>query len=543
MRKSKKWKIFIISHERILHEMYCNDRDFSSDHYAVINVGQEPIYSAEKLQVYQQKDWATYKSLGKYWTESEGIYNLWRSGAWKNLEYIGFLHYDLELCLRDKKSKFHRYNITDRIEKYISKRVRGHISFETHGTLEDYQQKIMADERYPDQLSGEGRNCYELIIEDYNCFFQTNYTIKDFLEKKQINLCSCFLIDVYHFDEMMKWWESIVESGELLKYDPSHRYRLQGGLAERYFGVYMAFQYDDLLDLSLIHHYNDWVKQRRKPVCIVSRSDEEMIGTASFFNTSLGQIWYWKNQGYRVAIHSPQHIEWSEWFDWKDESVNKDGDYSETIHETEPGSFRPDDSMEILTNDELVRFWHQLYLRYCPISKSIELEAEQRMRALFTETDRVLGVLCRGTDYIHLKPIEHPRQPLPEELFPIIDEKLEYKGYSDIFLMSEDGEVVQKFKDYYGTKVKHISQQYVAIQSNEHLNEAYVRERIDIVQRNKEYLIGLVMLAKCKGLVAGRTSGSVMARIISNGYQDYYFWNRGRYGDELERQGLGTANE
>ena len=145
--------------------------------------------------------------------------------------------------------------------------------------------------------------------------------------------------------------------------------------------------------------------------------------------------------------------------------------------------------------------------------------------------EETIGVLCRGTDYKFLRPKEHPRQPEPEDLFSIIDEWLNSRGYKYIYLMTEDENVRVKFIERYSDILYYSDHNCVNVEKNEFLSDAYKRNKIDIVQKNREYLIDLIALSMCGGLVAGRTSGSVMARVISDGYKDYYFWNDGRYGD------------
>ena len=256
------WKIYIVGHQKLYDNMYSGDKLFSGEHYEILNVGEKgQIDNPLGLRQIDQKTLPTFVSLGKWWTESEGIYNLWLDGRWRELDYIGFIHYDLELRLDPRvKGIIRRSNITERVQKYLDMHSKAHISFETHNFSGDYNQKIMADVDRPNDQTGDGMNCYDYILNDYNQFFGTNKTISELSNRGQINLCSCFLIDVEHFDEMMKWWNSVINSHRLEQFDTNHEYRIHGGLAERYFGVYLALNYDELCDLSLIHHYNDGIK-------------------------------------------------------------------------------------------------------------------------------------------------------------------------------------------------------------------------------------------------------------------------------------------
>lgn len=252
-----KWKIYIVGHKKIHEHLMKGDKQFNNENYTFLNVGQmDQLENGEKYICVNQRDLPNYVSLGKYWAESEGIYNIWRSQIYKELDYIGFLHYDIEFCRTRKFCPGGRTNITKRIEKYIRGRQRAHISFASFTTKGDYAQKIMMDPSRPNEVTGDGINCYDQIIADYNQYFKAAYTLEDFFARKYINLCSCFLMDVVAFDKMMGFFDWLVTSHKLDGYNTDRSNRFQGGMAERYFGVFLLFEYDKSLDLSLIHQYD-----------------------------------------------------------------------------------------------------------------------------------------------------------------------------------------------------------------------------------------------------------------------------------------------
>ena len=258
----KKWKIFIVAHKQFIPGMCHCDPMFNPANYCILNVGnEENIEQSEDLEVINQFELPHAVLLGKWWAESEGIYNIWLSKKYSHLDYIGFIHYDKELRLIKKKLFQNKNtNITSRIEKYIGGRQAAHISFETHNMRGDYGQRIMADISRPNELTGDGMNCYDYILKDYNTYFDTQYTIEDLFLCKHINLCSCFLIDYPAFDKMMHFFQWVIEEKRLEPFDTNHIHRFQGGMAERYFGLFLAFEYKKNKDLSIIHHYNEGIK-------------------------------------------------------------------------------------------------------------------------------------------------------------------------------------------------------------------------------------------------------------------------------------------
>ncbi|WP_026653822.1 hypothetical protein [Butyrivibrio proteoclasticus] len=258
----KTWMIYIVSHKDLMDEMYSKDSLFSKENYTAFNVGAiEKLGYTCGLDEINQKKFSTFKSLGPWWAESEAIYNLWISGEWGKYDYVGFIHYDIELKL-SKKVCFNRYNISERIQKAISDKDRLHISFESYRFNEMYRQKIMADTSRPNEIVGDGFGCYEYILRDYNEYYKTNYSIKD-LRNKSINLCSCFFVDGESFNKMMLFWDWIVNSKKLEAFDTNHKNRFQGGLAERYFGVWLMLEKLENVDFSLVHHYNTTLSKGR----------------------------------------------------------------------------------------------------------------------------------------------------------------------------------------------------------------------------------------------------------------------------------------
>jgi hypothetical protein len=261
--KENKWKIFIVGHNSIHPEMYARDKGFNFDNYEVINVSTNKIAAPIGFNVIKQDELNDFVPLGKWWAESEAIYNVWTNKLHDDLDYVGFIHYDKELKSKEKLFGLFTKNtcqITKKIKNYIKNQFKAHISFETHLSDNDYAQKILLDENKPNTLTGEGKNCYDAILDDYNNYFKTNYSLKDLFNKKFINLCSCFLIDTQTFEKMMQFMNYLVQSNRFDGFDTEYKYRIQGGMMERYFGVFLAFEYDSFLNLDIPHHYNKGLK-------------------------------------------------------------------------------------------------------------------------------------------------------------------------------------------------------------------------------------------------------------------------------------------
>lgn len=251
------WKIFVVAHDRIVPEYLECDPDWHPELYPILNVRDKPFPLPPNYQIVNQMDLPHFTSLGPHWAESEAIYNVYRAGLHREMSHIGFLQYDKELRLRPpilrQEDITTQTHITRRVREAV-RQDRVHVSFETHGVKQDYRQRIMADEERPEVLQGYGRNSYDYILADYNRYFGTQYRRRDLFRRKSINLCSSFLIDTPTFEQMMGFFDWIIGSGRLENFDTLRRHRLQGGLAERYFGVFLLFAYPAMVDVSIVHH-------------------------------------------------------------------------------------------------------------------------------------------------------------------------------------------------------------------------------------------------------------------------------------------------
>jgi hypothetical protein len=189
---------------------------------------------------------------------------------------------------------------------------------------------------------------------------------------------------------------------------------------------------------------------------------------------------------------------------------------------------RPCDSMEFLTNDVVVEYWRGFIKKYIRFSCA----TEKYLNAAYSSkigNNRALGVLCRGTDYVSLKPYEHPIQPEVSEMISKTKKIFELYKYDKIYLASEDLEICRKFKVAFGDNLIVSLGEKIDNSKDNYLNKVYEERGIDIYVNTLEYLSTIYNLSRCDALIAGRTSGSVAAYLMSDGYEYSFFYNTGRY--------------
>ena len=93
---------------------------------------------------------------------------------------------------------------------------------------------------------------------------------------------------------------------------------------------------------------------------------------------------------------------------------------------------------DIFINKVLMDFWHYMALKYIPIKNEIIIESKKISKKLFKNSNNILGILARGTDYISSKPSKHAIPPSPKIIFKDIKNMNKINKYDYYFLSTED---------------------------------------------------------------------------------------------------------
>ena len=191
---------------------------------------------------------------------------------------------------------------------------------------------------------------------------------------------------------------------------------------------------------------------------------------------------------------------------------------------------RPSET-EIFYNKTLINFWHKVSINYMPIKREIIQETKIIMKKLFGNSKNILGVKLRGTDYISIKPKNHPIPPTVEMAISDV-KKMDLKyNYDWIFISTEDEIMKEKFINHFRNKAKYLNPNF---QLNYNYNETkqFISLHKDIIGNLdyvKNYLMNVIILSKCTDIVMARGSGAAGVVIISNGFRNSLIYNLGKY--------------
>lgn len=148
---------------------------------------------------------------------------------------------------------------------------------------------------------------------------------------------------------------------------------------------------------------------------------------------------------------------------------------------------------------------------------------------------RTLGVLIRGTDYINLFKTGTRHMSTPEEMVPLIDKWMKDYDYEEIFLATEDADILKWMKDHYKDKLLAVAQERhsVADLKGGMLLADLARQEEDPAQTLEEvivnYFYALYMLSQCDAFIcSGYCNGyDLVMHFNKNKFEHVYLFQKG----------------
>lgn len=190
---------------------------------------------------------------------------------------------------------------------------------------------------------------------------------------------------------------------------------------------------------------------------------------------------------------------------------------------------------EILETDKILQS-HQLVSKYMQLSSEAQKVCENEWNRIIGNRKRVLGVKCRGTDYLGLKPFGHSVLPSVQMTIQKIEElredwAKENGKYDAIFVATEDEGILQGLKEHFKDELI--------------CNDCYRFEDtgtaglFDVIgkghdarykyEKMMDYLVTTYCLSKCDGLIAPMVNGTLGALRMKGEYEKVYIFQLGNY--------------
>lgn len=298
-------------------------------------------------------------------------------------------------------------------------------------------------------------------------------------------------------------------------------------------------EYTSILNEMLLNT----IKFRNKYSLI--RRNDPVPGLASHIITNLGQIVASLNNGYIPLIDTVNannvFTSLSRKYDMNAWELYFEQPFGTSYTDLVPGQeikiadgipiFMPTYNMDCLLNHNLIEFWRSIMRKYMPVS----IDMTNRINSLLTKLPfhsgaKILGVLCRGTDYTNIRPYNHPVQPSLNLVLAKADEMMSKHQCDYCYLATEDQEILNAFRSKFRDKLLITQDIYYASDIAESINQTNIDCQVDLHRKNVEYLAALILLSKCRYFIGGRTSGTVVSLLLADHFDETYIWNCGRYG-------------
>lgn len=162
---------------------------------------------------------------------------------------------------------------------------------------------------------------------------------------------------------------------------------------------------------------------------------------------------------------------------------------------------------------------------------NIALEYLERIKMeIIPMNARVLGVLCRGTDYALKRPKGHPIPPSPDEMITKAREVMNTYHCEYIFLATEDALILERFLCEFEEKLLFVDQKRISpdeMKGVDRVMDANIELNEDRFKMGLDYLCATYILSKCNCFVAARCGGTKGVLLMSDGFEYEYIYNLG----------------
>ena len=179
-------------------------------------------------------------------------------------------------------------------------------------------------------------------------------------------------------------------------------------------------------------------------------------------------------------------------------------------------------------NDNELSKHSTYYNKYIRLSDNARKYLNGKVGEIIAQRRNILGVLCRGTDYLEKKPVYHPIQPEPKDVILKIHEMQKNMTIDYVYLATEDMRILQLFQEEFGDRLLFIGQKRLACTKDSCISDVKM-DLEEKIKMNLDYLVSMHILSKCDYLIGGRTSGTIAACLMNNKYKYKYLWNLGLY--------------
>lgn len=183
------------------------------------------------------------------------------------------------------------------------------------------------------------------------------------------------------------------------------------------------------------------------------------------------------------------------------------------------------------TRKEMQKRFSELYKRYIRTKPNVTHYIEDEYAKILLNKGKVLGVLCRGTDYVQRRPEGHPIQPQISDVIQMADRLQNKYNWDYIYLATDEKKTEQQFNEHFPGKVLINKRHYLdGDYSDKYLCDVSLDRENDQYYRDLEYLSSMTMLSRCSMFIGGYCGGSQAVLLMNHGnFEFVHLFDLGDY--------------
>jgi len=179
----------------------------------------------------------------------------------------------------------------------------------------------------------------------------------------------------------------------------------------------------------------------------------------------------------------------------------------------------------VYSSETTIQFYRERAKKYMPVKKEIVDEVNILWTKLFNNSNNVLGILARGTDYALKRPYGHSKAPTVDIIIKDVKKMDANNSYDWIYLTTEDDKIKENFTQVFGQKLKILQKK-----NNEYVSGLIgLNKNMQGMEFQKLYLKSIIILSKCLDIIASRCNGAMGAFVLSKGFRNSYVYYIGQY--------------
>lgn len=184
-----------------------------------------------------------------------------------------------------------------------------------------------------------------------------------------------------------------------------------------------------------------------------------------------------------------------------------------------------------LFDEKESNFWKKLSNRFIRLNDFCNKYYQNEYNILIKDK-KVLGLLYRGTDYLSLRPRNHPIQPSIEDFITQVDNCIsEWGDFDYYYIATEDNNIVKALKIKYGDKIITNDRVYYDEFKNfKYLADVHFDRDNDNFLKGLEYLSSIKLISSTDYIIAGMCAGTYGANFLKpTNFKKSYFFDLGVY--------------